>query len=143
MEQSELSSWLLFLGGKTEEDFEMAAQSNPAVKEAWDYLKVLSADETARAYALAREKELMDIRSTFGEGEEKGRKLGEKKGLKLGEKKGKEVERQRMVLNLLRQNVPLDVITSASGLTIKEVEALASKIDQPVKTPKASKLPKK
>ena len=123
MEQSELSSWLLFLGGKTEEDFEMAAQSNPAVKEAWDFLKILSADETARAYAKARDKELMDIRSAKAEGKAEGK--------------------AEMVLNLLRLNIPLDAITSASGLTIEAVEALASKIDQPAKKPKASKSPKK
>ena len=131
MEQSELSSWLLFLGGKTEEDFEMAAQSNPAVKEAWDFLKILSADETARAYAKARDKELMDIRSAKEEGKAEGKA------------EGRAEEKAEMVLNLLRLNIPLDAITSASGLTIEAVEALASKIDQPAKKPKASKSPKK
>ena len=84
----------------------------------------MSADETERAYALAREKELMDFRSAISESFEKGKE----EGLKHWKKKGMEMERRRIVLNRLRLKFPLDVIASASGLTIEEVEALASEI---------------
>jgi predicted transposase/invertase (TIGR01784 family) len=45
-------------------------------------------------------------------------------GEKLGIEKGRKDEKIEIAKHLLKNNVPLDVIASSTGLTIKEIEAL-------------------
>ena len=45
-----------------------------------------------------------------------------------GKAEGKAEERVEIALNLLRQNLPLDVISSATGLSHDELSALKAKL---------------
>ena len=42
----------------------------------------------------------------------------------MGIERGKEEERQSIALNLLKQNVPLEMIVQATGLSIAQLQTL-------------------
>ena len=44
-----------------------------------------------------------------------------------GQKQGKELQKQEIALNLLRKNIPLEVIAEATGLTIEQLQILLSR----------------
>jgi predicted transposase/invertase (TIGR01784 family) len=66
-----LSDWLNFINSEEEEEFMAVAQKNKFVNEAFDRLKVISADKTQRILYEARLKEQRDIRSITGGAERK------------------------------------------------------------------------
>jgi predicted transposase/invertase (TIGR01784 family) len=84
-DKSELSNWMRFFAAKTEEDFMAVSQTNPAIAEAWGVIKYLSADESARMIAEAREKGRKDMEAY----RETGRREGLREGLREGEQKGR------------------------------------------------------
>jgi predicted transposase/invertase (TIGR01784 family) len=105
-DETHLSNWLRFLRAKTEEDYMSVSETNPAIKEAWGVIKVLSGDERARALAEAREKARLDLDSMLGEARRKGI-----------------IEVAR---NLLREKTPVEVIAKATGMTLEEVRRCAA-----------------
>jgi predicted transposase/invertase (TIGR01784 family) len=109
-DESQLGNWMRFFSAKNEEDFEMLAQINPAIAEAWGVVKILSGDERARALADAREKARMDYEDNYDgayqDGEQKGR-------LDVARK-------------ALQKKMPHDVISDLTGLSLEEVKQLAS-----------------
>ena len=109
-----LGNWMRFFRATTEVDFMAVAQTNPAIKEAWGVIKVLSGDERARALAEAREKARMDLDSWLGDARYEGRQEGRQEGVL-------EVAR-----NLLQEKVPLGTVAKATGLSLKEIERLAA-----------------
>jgi predicted transposase/invertase (TIGR01784 family) len=115
---SPLGDWMRFFAAQKKEEFEMLAQSNPAIAEAWSVIKRLSADDSARMIAESRDKALRDFNSMKTEAHRKG-KL---EGLQEGERKGKlEVAR-----NLLQEKLPVELVVKSTGLTLAEVKQLAS-----------------
>ncbi|MDR1396880.1 MAG: hypothetical protein LBJ14_04040 [Desulfarculales bacterium] len=98
-----------------------AAQTNPAIAEAWGVIKVLSGDERARALAEAREKARMDFEDNYNgaykEGEQKGRL------------EGKLEERQEVAANALRENIPVETVARLTGLPLAEVKQIATQLD--------------
>jgi predicted transposase/invertase (TIGR01784 family) len=96
----------------------MLAQTNPAMAEAWGVIKRLSADESARMIAESREKALMDFNSAVGS--------ARRKGLQEGEQKGRQEERLEVAQKLLRKKMSYDDIVDATGLSLEEVNQLAS-----------------
>jgi hypothetical protein len=50
----------------------------------------------------------------------------ELKGKLEGEARGKEQEKQTIALNLLRKNIPLEIISEATGLTLEQIQKLRS-----------------
>jgi predicted transposase/invertase (TIGR01784 family) len=113
-----LGDWLRFFRAKTEEEFMSVTETNPAIKEAWGVIKVLSGDERARALTEAREKARMDLESWLGDARYEGRQEGRQEGLLEG--------KTEVARNLLRRKTPVDVITEATGLTLEEVKRLAT-----------------
>jgi predicted transposase/invertase (TIGR01784 family) len=113
-DKSPLGNWMRFFSARKKEDFEMLAQTNPAIAEAWSVIKRLSADESARMIAESREKALRDYTSMQAE--------AHRKGLWEGERKGKlEVAR-----NLLQEKLPVELVAKSTGLSVEEVSQLAS-----------------
>jgi hypothetical protein len=49
---------------------------------------------------------------------------------RMGIEQGKEQERQEIVLNLLRENVPLEIISRTTGLTIEQLQQLQASQNQ-------------
>ena len=115
---TQLGNWMRFFSATTEEDFMNIAQTSPAINEAWGVIKVLSGDERARALAEAREKARMDLDSYMDDARYEGEQAGLQKG-KL------EVAR-----NLLREKMPVDVVSRATGLSIDELNRLAAELPQ-------------
>jgi predicted transposase/invertase (TIGR01784 family) len=115
-DKSHLNNWILFFQARTEEDFEMLAQTSPAIAEAWGVIKVLSGDERERAIAEAREKGRMDMLS-YGSSERRA-------GMKEGRQEGKlEVAR-----NLLQMNMSFEDIAKATQLSLDEVSRLSASL---------------
>ncbi|MDR3175676.1 MAG: Rpn family recombination-promoting nuclease/putative transposase [Desulfovibrio sp.] len=149
---SQLSNWLRFFAAKTEEDFMALSQTSPAIAEAWGVIKHLSADESARMIAESREKARMDmeayretgrregLREGRLEGEQKGRLEGERKGrlegeqkglregLLEGERKGLREGKLEVARNALHEKLPLETVVALTGLSLEEVEQLASSL---------------
>jgi predicted transposase/invertase (TIGR01784 family) len=143
---TQLGNWMRFFNATTEEDFMNVAQTNPAIKEAWGVIKVLSGDERNRALAEAREKARMDLDSFLGdaryegrqEGLQEGRQEGLQEGLQKGLQKGLQEGRQEglqeglqegkwdVARNLLREKMPVDVVSRATGLSLDALNRLVA-----------------
>jgi predicted transposase/invertase (TIGR01784 family) len=120
LDGSPLSAWMRFFRAREEEDFEMLAQTNPAIAEAWGVIKHLSADESARMIAEAREKAYRDMVSAEAS--------AHNKGLQEGLQKGRQEEKFAVAKKLLRMKMPVDDIVKATGLPLDEVKQLAANL---------------
>ncbi len=58
---------------------------------------------------------------------EEGEKRGLKKGEKLGLKKGQQQEKIKIAQNLIKENMPVLLISKSTGLKVEEIEAIAKK----------------
>jgi predicted transposase/invertase (TIGR01784 family) len=105
---SELSNWLKFFAAKTEEQFMSISQTNPAIAEAWGIIKTLSADEESRLLAESREKARMDFEDRYDGAYREG-------VLKVAR-------------NLLRDNIPVEVVAKNTGLSLDEIDQLAAEL---------------
>jgi predicted transposase/invertase (TIGR01784 family) len=103
---TELYDWAKFIAAETEEELNMIAERNPEVRRAVVKFRELSADERARDLYERREKARRDQASR----EKWARQQGEKaKALTIAK-------------NLLKEQMPLDKIVDATGLSREEVE---------------------
>lgn len=103
-------------------------EENKAIKRAIGELEQVSGDEKIRRIAELKEKYIRDEQASleyakdigYKTGKEAGIKVGLEEGIKAGEnKKSREIAK-----NLLSQNVAIDIISRATGLTQKEIEEL-------------------
>jgi predicted transposase/invertase (TIGR01784 family) len=117
-----LSGWMRFFRAREEEDFEMLAQTNPAIAEAWGVIKHLSADESVRMIAEAREKAHRDMVSAEAS--------AHNKGLQKGLQKGRQEERIEVARNALREKLPEETVVKLTGLSLEEVKYLASDLQK-------------
>ena len=72
--ETDLMQWMRFLGGKNREDLKRMAEKNSNLREAYDELDRLSADERKRLEYEARQKAIRDKNILFKTGVERGRK---------------------------------------------------------------------
>ena len=91
-------------------------KENKAIKKAIGELEQVSGDEKIRRIAELKEKYIRDEQASLEYAKEEGYKTG----IKTGENK-KSLE---IAKNLLRQNVDIDIISNATGLTLEEIEKL-------------------
>ncbi len=114
MGDSPLANWLRFFAAETAEEYEMIAQTRPAIATAWGVVQYLSADEEARRLAeyeeMARRDEADRQKGAYKEGRQEGRQEGIL-----------EVAR-----NLLRDKMPVTVVSKATGLSPDEIARLAA-----------------
>ena len=118
---SPLANWLRFFAATTEEEFEMTAQTSPAIAEAWGVIKYLSADEETRRLAEYEEMARRDEADRQQGAYSKGLQEGELKG----ELKGRQEGINSVAKNLMRQKMPYEAISDATGLSIDEIKRLA------------------
>jgi len=111
---TQLYDWARFIAAETEEEFEMAAQANPQVRRAVVKLRELSADEKARDMVERREKGERDFRMFVNDAKREGE-----------QKKAVEVAQ-----NLLKLQIPVEQIVSATGLTREEIITLSTQQDK-------------
>ena len=110
-ETSPVSTWLRFFGAKTEDEFMSLAQTSPAMEEAWGVIKELSADERERLLAEDREKTRRDNAAYYETGLVEGRAEGY----------------ANIITHMLAQGLSPEQISSFTGVTLSEVNALAAK----------------
>ena len=118
-ETSPVSTWLRFFGAKTEDEFMSLAQTSPAMEEAWGVIKELSADERERLLAEDREKTRRDNAAYY----ETGLVEGRAEGLVEGRAEGY----ASIITHMLAQGLSPEQISSFTGVTLSEVNALAAK----------------
>ena len=109
-----LDKWMAFLNNKlSNEEMEELAMSEAAIGTAWDAIDEYLQDMTRRRQYEAKEKYERDYVTNMRGSREEGRK----EGLRLGA--------QRTALNLLRMNLPMETVVTASGLSEEDVRSLA------------------
>ena len=87
-------------------------------------LMSISQDERERAIFRSRRKFQTDLQSDLATAEDRGKEIGKKIGINIGERnRSTEIAR-----NLLKINLPLEQIVTATGLTREEVERLHPEI---------------
>ena len=108
---SKLDQWLWLICGE-EEKIKMAKNENEKIKEAKSELEKLEMSPEDR--------ELYDLRLKAIRDEINIRESGYTDGMRDGEEKGK----KEIAKNLLKQNIAIDIISQATGLTQEEIEKL-------------------
>jgi predicted transposase/invertase (TIGR01784 family) len=111
-----LYDWARFIDARTEEELDMAADSNPDVKKAVVKFRELSADERVRDRIERREKGRRDFADFMMGAEAKGRE----KGLAEGRAEG----REDVARNALKMNIDIETVAALTGLSRSDIEAL-------------------
>jgi predicted transposase/invertase (TIGR01784 family) len=113
---SDLWKWMEFFKTESKEELEMLAKSDAALKEAVCKFKELSYDEALRLQLEAKNKFRQDQLARERDREEIGLKKGRAEGLQEGKKE--------IAKNLLKAHIDLQLISSTTGLSIKEIEKI-------------------
>lgn len=114
--QTKLDQWMQFIGDINEKGVKEAMEKNEVIKKAKEELEYLTGDEEVRRLAELRDKAIRDEKTNLRGAREEG--------IKLGEVKGEKKEKIRIVKNLIKGNVDINIIISATGLTKEEIEKL-------------------
>jgi len=80
--------WAKFINAKSKEEFEMLAEKNKSIAEAYQQLQVISQDEQKQLEYDARQKAIWDYNQGMTEAEERGEQRGLQQGLEQGRKEG-------------------------------------------------------
>ena len=124
----ELLDWLYFIEDPESERVKDIMKENVAVKEAYEKLQKISADEEMRILADLRQKAIMDEKAIYARGidvgEEKGLKRGREEGMKEGIEQGIKQEKIDTAKKLLELNIKIEDIIKATGLSKEEIEKL-------------------
>ena len=107
-------------------------EENKAIKKAIGELEQVSGDEKIRRIAELKEKYIRDEQASleyakdegYKTGKEEGMKAGIEEGMKAGIEEGRNERNLDIAKNLIKQNVAIDIISKATGLTQEEIEKL-------------------
>jgi len=116
--------WAKFISSERKEDFEMLATKNTYLESAYQQLQIISQDKEKRLEYEARQKAILDYNQSMLEAEQRGKEAGREEGEKIGRKTGEHDRNIQIAKNLLSLNVPINIITQGTGLTIEQIEAL-------------------
>jgi predicted transposase/invertase (TIGR01784 family) len=108
-DDSPLANWLRFFTSKTAEEFEMIAQTRPAIADAWGVVQLLSGDAEARRLA---EYEEMSRRDNAAR-------------MKGAYKDGRQEGIIEVARNALRKNMEYGTVADLTGLPLDEIKRLA------------------
>jgi predicted transposase/invertase (TIGR01784 family) len=121
---TDLEKWALFLQyaniPEYRETVNRIIESKEALQMAGSLLMSVSKDERERAVYRSRRMYETDMQSNLATAEDRGIQIGEQRGLQRGEQR----KAFAIARNLLRMNMPLDQIVTATGLTREEAENL-------------------
>ena len=76
--------WAKFINAKTKEQFEMLAEKNKSISQAYQQLQVISQDEQKQLEYNARQKAIWDYNQSMLEAKQKGEQIGLEKGIEKG-----------------------------------------------------------
>lgn len=114
-DETDLMQWMRFLGGKSREDFEKMAEKNPEMKEAYEMLNRMSADERKRREYEERQKLLRDKNMILKDGKRK---------YERGLREGRAEERICLVRRLYDRGMNSAQISELIGLDKEQVEEI-------------------
>ena len=117
-------NWMRFLAARTKGEMEMHAKNDDEIKEAYDYLQVISKDREKRMVYEARQAWLMDQRTREKIAREEGIQKGIQEGIQEGMQKGIEKEKLNTAKNLLSLGMSIVDIAKVTGLKVEEIEKL-------------------
>ncbi|MFR2534093.1 MAG: Rpn family recombination-promoting nuclease/putative transposase [Clostridia bacterium] len=120
--KNRIAQWMLFLSNPNDEEVTKIMEENKAIGQAMGKLKELSADEELRRVAELRQKAILDEKAIKRRAEEIGREEGLKQGLQEGIKE----EKINMTKKLLSEKMDFSFIAKVTGLSITEIEKIAS-----------------
>ena len=112
-----LSQWLLLLDDYDKEAICMAEKKNPTIKKARQEVTYLTGDEAVKRIEFLREKWEMDRISEINHAKE------------VGKIEGKIEEKKETARKLLEQNVDIEIVIKATGLTKEEIEEIMNEKD--------------
>lgn len=75
--------WAKFINAKTKEQFEMLAEKNKSISQAYQQLQVISQDEQKQLEYNVRQKAICDYNQSMLEATQKGEQIGIEKGIKI------------------------------------------------------------
>jgi predicted transposase/invertase (TIGR01784 family) len=120
-----LDEWIYFLKNEEIKD-DFKAKGLKKAKEVLDYLKCSEEERKSfEAYKESLSYQASMYESTYVVGKMEGEKIGLAKGEALGIAKGKLEEKKEVARKLKAQNVALEVILAATGLTVDEIKHLS------------------
>ena len=99
-------------------------EENKNIKKAIDELEQVSGNARLRRIAELKEKYIRDEQSSIEYAQDEGFKHGEAKGRAIGRAEGEKSKSIEIAKNLLKQNVVIDIISNATGLSPEEIESL-------------------
>ena len=113
---NKLNQWLAFIDDTDRRLIKMAEKKNKVLEKARVEINYLTGDAEVKRLEELREKWEMDRISAIS--------YAEKRGKKIGEDIGRKKEKEEIAKKLLEQNVDMETIISATGLTEQEIESL-------------------
>ncbi len=119
-----LWSWMRFFAARSEGEFAMTVKDNPALSRLYTKLQDLSADETVRQQAQARE----DARRDEASRNAYRNRMAKEEGKAEGKAEGKREKAREMARAALQKNYPIQEISELTGLSIEEILALTETV---------------
>ena len=117
---NELDKWMLFLKGMSTK--EVMQMGNPTITKAQETLEFLSQDPVARAKYEARQKYILDFNTSMFTSRNEGIAVGLEKGKAEGIAEGEKEAKRKIAQNMRNLNLPIDVVSKATGLSAEELE---------------------
>jgi acyl-CoA reductase-like NAD-dependent aldehyde dehydrogenase len=111
-EDTKLLDWLKLINAESEEEMAELAKKNPRLGHVTATIREMSADESERMIAEAREKELADRRAEIMYAE------------KIGEARGEKTKAISIARNLKRKGMNVSEISDIIGMHPSEIEKL-------------------
>ena len=118
----EVLQWMLFLDNPEKEEVSRIMEENKDIKEAKEELDRISQDDLLRRRVLNRTLEIADQLQMKKELEEARKKLEEAKK----EAQQAENEKEDIIKNLHKLNIPIEQISKAVNLSEKEIKEILS-----------------
>ena len=117
---NKLEQWLTFIDATDKEGIKMAITKNKVLQKAQAEYTYLTGDEAQKRLEELRIKWEIDRVYGLNYAEKKG----EKRGIELGKAEGIRQNKIEIAKKLLKNNVDMEIIISATGLTKEEIENL-------------------
>ncbi len=112
--------WAEILSAKTEEDFLRLEERGGIMAEVIEELRLFSQEEKIRFQQEMYDKYEMDQLYL--------KRQARREGLAEGEKRGEKKEKQKIALNLLKQDLDIAIISSATNLSLNELNDLQKQL---------------
>ena len=113
-----------YASNTSEEDLQRLIGSDLVIQQAYEALNQFNWNEQELIAYEQEIKRIRDNRAAFDYQYDKGKTVGKAEGVELGMEQGKTKEKIKIAKNLLSQNIDIQIISSATGLSTDEIKKL-------------------